>query len=117
MPAAIEYFDRESAATRDFVSNLEKVGDEGWYELYRNKVDGRLWRIDKDDKYQQSYALQVLPGMDWKTYDPTPDIKALMLATRGESSTGRCMVAGCSAKPLNDLAFCVEHAFERGVRR
>ena len=117
MLATLRYFDRESAKALDFANQLEKIDDEGWYELYRRKDDGSLWRVDKEDKYQQSYILQILPGMDWKTYDPTREVKALLLATRGETTNGHCMMTNCLAKPLNDLAFCLEHAFEHGIRR
>jgi hypothetical protein len=67
--------------------------------------------------FRADYLLRVDEGIDWKTYNPTTEMKALLLETRGEAESGHCIVAGCTKAPLNHLAFCIEHAFERGIRR
>jgi len=114
---AIDYFDSNEPRCRSRLDELAFVAQEGWYELYRHKTDGSLWRIDVEDKYQQRFMVEIKDSASWHTFDSGPLQKQLLFGSRSGDSEQRCLVAGCQRHALHGLAFCLEHAYERGIRK
>ncbi|GLS13064.1 hypothetical protein GCM10007935_04920 [Hydrogenophaga electricum] len=113
----IDYFHANAATARGRLAELEHVAQADWYDLYRHKHDGSLWRVDREDKYQGRFIVRVPSLSDWESFDSSPLEKQLLLSARGGESEDRCLIAGCSAKAIKASAFCLEHTYERGVRK
>ena len=113
----IDYYHAGNATARDRLEALELVEQHGWYELYRNKEDGSYWRLDRGDKYQERFIVRIAEPGTWQTFDATELEKQLLLTHRGGLRTERCIVAGCKSTVLQKSAFCLDHTYERGVRK
>ena len=111
------YFNSGTAEARQRMSELELVDRANWYELYRHKSDGSHWRLDADDKYQQRFLVQIEDLANWSTFDSSSLEKALLLGRRGGLSEDTCIQQGCNERMLKGSAFCLNHTFERGVRK
>ncbi len=89
----------------------------GFYELYQHKIDKAYWRLDKPDKYQVQFFVQLESLNDWVNYNSSELQINLLLKTRGNSTT-KCIWAGCGEISLQELAFCEVHAYqEMGIRK
>jgi len=99
------------------MAELELVDRANWYELYRRKADDTHWRLDADDKYQQRFLVRIDELASWHTYDSSPLEKALLLDRRRGVGEERCLRQDCAQLVLKGLAFCLDHTFERGVRK
>jgi hypothetical protein len=113
----IDYFNAATAKARNALSQLELIDRYEWHELYRHKTDGSYWRIDAKDKYQQRFIVHVPDVSSWKQFDSSPLQRSLLMSQRGGTSDEQCFVMGCKEKSLKGLAFCVGHAYERGIRK
>lgn len=88
-----------------------------WYELYQHKVDKRYWRLDKPDKYQVQFFVQLEKLNDWVNYDSHELQIDLLLKTRGNSTT-KCIWTECDKISLQGLVFCEVHAYkEMGIKK
>lgn len=87
-----------------------------WYELYKSRLDGSLWRLDEADKYQERFLVRIDTATSWSTYDASPLQIALLERTRGLGEE-RCTMKDCGQLALNKLAFCATHAYGIGIRR
>lgn len=113
----IDYFHANTATARARLAELEQVAQADWYDLYRRRRDGSLWRVDHEDKYQERFIVRIPSVLNWESFDSSPMEKQLLFSTRGGESEERCLVAGCSSKAIKGSAFCLEHTYERGVRK
>ena len=113
----IDYFHANTATSRARLAELELVAQEGWHELYRHKTDGSFWRIDREDKYQERFMVKIKDFGTWQSFDSTQLEMQLLLDYRGGHSQDRCLVVGCEARAVRASAFCLEHTYERGVRK
>ncbi|GAA5170134.1 hypothetical protein GCM10025770_32620 [Viridibacterium curvum] len=113
----ISYFNSGTATSRHILSQLEFVAREQWYELYRHKEDGSLWRLDADDKYQQRFLVKIDNAETWATFDATQLEQGLLLESRGGLSEDRCKWKSCESRAIQRSAFCVVHTYEQGVRK
>jgi hypothetical protein len=113
----IDYFHFGTAAAQARLQALELVERHGWYSLYQRRSDGSYWRLDQEDKYQGSYIVRISIPETWRTFDATHLEKQLLLAQRGGLAAERCLVAGCASTAIRKSAFCLDHTYERGVRR
>ena len=75
-----------------------------WYELYKSREDGSLWRLDEADKYQEQFLVRVDLSTDWSTYDASPLQIALLERTRGLGGE-RCFMKDCDRPALNKLVY------------
>jgi hypothetical protein len=96
-------------------SHFELVGSALWVELYRDKTNGSLWRLDTWDKFQQQYFVRV-DKESWKDFDSRELQIELLKTTRGVTSE-KCKWQGCNKNALAGIVFCERHAFEMGIRR
>jgi hypothetical protein len=99
------------------MAELELVDRANWYELYRHKADGSHWRLGADEKYEQRFLVRIDDLAIWSTFDSSPLEKALLLERRGGLSHEVCIQQGCNERTLKGSAFCLNHTFERGVRK
>ncbi len=113
----IDYFHANTAEARARLAELEHIAEVAWFELYRRKEDGSFWRIDREDKHQERFIVRIESFLDWESFDSSSLEKQLLLSTRGGESQERCLVAGCSSRAIKASAFCLEHTYERGVRK
>jgi len=111
------YFNSGTAEARQRMAELELVDRANWYELYFRKADGTHWRLDADDKYQQRFLVQIDDLANWSAFDSGPLEKSLLLERRGGLSEEACLQLGCGERSLKGSAFCLNHTFERGVRK
>jgi hypothetical protein len=111
------YFNSGTADARHKMAELDFVERANWYELYRHKADGSYWRLDADDKYQQRFMVRIDELDSWDTFDSRPLEKALLLEHRGGISDEVCLQQGCSLNTIGKSAFCLDHTYERGVRK
>ena len=111
------YFNSGTAEARHRMADLEFVDRAKWYELYRRKSDGSYWRLDAADKCQQRFLIRIDNVKGWETFDSSPLEKSLLLARRGGLSNEQCVQQGCHELAVNGSAFCLNHTFERGVRK
>ncbi|WP_018230335.1 hypothetical protein [Methyloversatilis universalis] len=96
---------------------LELVDRKNWYELYRRVEDGTHWRLDAEDKFQQRYLVQIDELGGWESFDSSALEKQLLLESRTGLGSDECICAGCVSLALLGSAFCLNHTYERGVRK
>ena len=97
--------------------DFDLIDQRPWYELYQYKVDKTYWRLDKPDKYQVQFFVQLESLNDWFNYDSTELQIDLLLKTRGDS-TKKCLWTGCDKIALQGLVYCQVHAYtEMGIKR
>lgn len=113
----IDYFHAGTAKARAMMTQLELVDRHEWRELFRHKSDGSHWRLDGDDKYQQRFIVRVPDPEAGRNFDSSKLEKQLLCSQRGGESDEPCIVMGCNGKALKGLAFCLAHAYERGIRK
>lgn len=93
------------------------VDDEGWYLLYQNKFDNTFWRLDKYDRLQVQFFVQLESKDNWTMFNDQELRIQLLLKTRGVSKN-ICSWQGCKKRALQNLAFCESHAYlEMGIRK
>lgn len=114
---AISYFHSGTAFAQRALAQLELIDRAGWYELYRRTSDGTYWRLETEDKYQQRFLVRIDDFANWKTFDSAPLEKGLLLESRGGVNSESCMWQRCSAPSLNSSAYCLDHTYEKGVRK
>jgi hypothetical protein len=90
--------------------------DDNWIELGKCRVCGQYWQIDKWDKYQTICAIRVDFPDNWQNYDDKADRMQLLFDSRSGLSQEKCIKAGCENKALKSLAYCLNHAWEIGLR-
>ena len=112
----VDYFHTNTATSRARLAELDLIAQEGWYELYRHKTAGSLWRIDREDKYRERFMVEITDLATWQSFDSTQLEMQLLLVSRDGCSGERCLAAGCQKHALLKSAFCQEHTYERGVR-
>ena len=113
----VDYFHANTATSRARLAELDLIAQEGWYELYRHKTAGSLWRIDREDKYRERFMVEIKDFATWQSFDSTQLEMRLLLDSRGGLSGEHCLVAGCQKHALLKSAFCLEHTYERGVQK
>lgn len=96
---------------------LEFIDRKNWHELYRRVEDGTHWRLDADDKFQQRYLVRIDDIQNWAAFDSSELEKQLLVESRGGLGSEQCICAGCSDPVLLGSAFCLNHTYERGVRK
>ena len=111
------YFNSGTAAARNVMLELELVDRKIWHELYCRPDDGTHWRLDAEDKFQQRYLVQIEDRAGWESFDSSELEKQLLLESRGGLGSEACSCAGCSASVLLASAFCLNHTYDRGVRK
>ncbi|MCV2357344.1 hypothetical protein LNV09_24655, partial [Paucibacter sp. B2R-40] len=111
------YFNSGTATARNVMRELEFVDRKNWYELYRRTEDETHWRLDAEDKFQQRYLVRIEDPANWEDFDSTELEKRLLLESRGGLGPEGCICLGCSAPVLLGSAFCLDHTYERGVRK
>jgi hypothetical protein len=114
---AISYLHSGTAFAQRALAQLEFIDRAGWYELYRRTSDGTHWRLETEDKYQQRFLVRIDDLANWKTFDSAPLEKGLLLESRGGMSSETCMWQRCGAASLNGSAYCLDHTYEKGVRK
>lgn len=99
------------------VLDFDLIDQRPWYELYQYKIDKTYWRLDKPDKYQVQFFVQLESLSNWVNYDSSELQIDLLLKTRG-NSTKKCIWAVCSKISLQGLVYCEVHAYkEMGIRK
>lgn len=98
--------------------NMEqiKVGD--WCYLVRCKECNQLWQVDAWDKYSHGLAIKFSGAIEeWERLSDIEIRKSAMIDNHGGLSDKECQWNKCRNKALNDMAICVEHAYEEmGMR-
>ena len=95
--------------------DFELIDSASWFELYRFRRDGSLWRLDEWDKYQERFLVQVPSQVGWANFD-CRQLQEKFLEKRRGISTERCSMKDCQRPTLNKLAYCSKHAYEIGIR-
>lgn len=113
----VSYFHSGTAFAQHVLAQLEILDRAEWYELYRHKGDGTHWRLETEDKYQQRFLVRIDDIEKWKSFDSSPLEKGLLLESRGGLSSETCMWQRCDAPCLNGSAYCLDHTYEKGVRK
>ena len=98
-------------------SDFVLIDRQNWFELYKNKIDNSLWRLDAWDKYQEQYFVRIGSEVDWIEFDATSLQIDLLRSSRGTTDQN-CKWVNCERNSLNGLVFCEFHAYkEMGIRR
>ena len=63
----IYYFNEE--IKQSLAKDFELIDEKCWYILYKRFVDKSYWRLDKPDKYQTQYFLQLSDLDNWAEFD------------------------------------------------
>jgi len=88
-----------------------------WCHLVRCLSCGQLWQVDEWDKYQQGIAIKFLGDKDtWETISDREIRKEIMIANHNGISEKECQWFGCKNKALGNMVFCVDHAYQSGIR-
>jgi hypothetical protein len=114
---SIRYFDHETDESQQCLMELEFMERVDWYELYRHRKDGSLWRIEVLDKYQQSYLTRIDNSSNWSSFDASALQKSLLLESRGGLLSDVCIEKDCIDRCLKGSVFCLNHSFQRGIRK
>ncbi len=102
--------------SKDFLNNLEKIDTQGWYELYKCRECNQYWRINIWDKYQSRFAVKIDNIENWQKYDESELIKEMIVNKRGLQEKN-CIMSGCKNKRLRQSVYCIDHAYENGLRK
>jgi len=100
-------------------STMEKVGikPKDWCHLVKCLSCGQLWQVDEWDKYHHAIAIKFYGDKDdWETISDVEIRKEIIIANHNGISNKECQWIGCKNNALGDMAFCVDHAYENGVR-
>ncbi|WIT12121.1 hypothetical protein PFX98_00520 [Paucibacter sediminis] len=111
------YFNDGTAAARHAMEDLELVERANWLELYRRKSDDSYWRLTAAEKYEQRFLIRIENVQGWSSFDSAPLERQLLLERRGGLGKEACITQGCSQPVVLGSAFCLEHTYERGVRK
>lgn len=111
------YYQPRSELSRKLRPSLkfrEKSKDK---ELHQCTVCGIYWRIDKNTFATDRFVWR-LPEYraDWAEYTMESEEKKLLLASRKVATSQSCIWINCEKERLNGLVYCVDHAYERGIR-
>ncbi len=101
----------------DFVAQFDPVAGGAWVNLFRCPECLQLWRVDVWDKLQTQTAVKVPSQADWESFDSKPLILDSIVQQRGGLSDDTCIRAGCNARAVKTVVYCVEHLFAVGARR
>ena len=96
--------------------DFELVDSAHWFELYRSRRDGSLWRLDEWDRYQERFLIRVPSHIGWTEFDARQLLEGFLEKHRGVSAE-RCSMKDCQRPALNKLAYCSKHAYEIGIRK
>jgi hypothetical protein len=110
----IAYYDNVS---RDFLESLEKIDSKDFFMLYKCRQCNQYWRIDVLDKYQTRFIVQLNSIDNWQNFDESDLVKALIIKECGGLQEKTCIMKGCNNKRLKRLVYCIDHAYEDGIRR
>ena len=67
------------------------------------------------DKYQQRFLVRIDELASWHTYTQVPLKKRFSWIV--EVALARCVRQDCAQLVLKGSAFCLDHTFERGIRK
>jgi len=102
----------EALPTRDaFTTTLDllEASTTQWAELMRCRDCGQYWKVETGAYRGAEHAFKLSSANDWLVFDERPARAALLTRIHGGTSSQKCMQAGCSARALVNLAFCVQH--------
>jgi hypothetical protein len=109
------HFAEEAVPTRaTFVADFELLesSSEQWAELMRCRTCGQYWKVERgaeaDRRTNHAFKLPTADG--WQDFDVRPARAELLTRLHGGNSENRCLQAGCQARALSGLVFCVRHA-------
>jgi hypothetical protein len=112
----ISYFHSGTAFAKHALAQMELLDRAEGHELYRRVSDDTHWRLDTEGK-QQRFLVRIDDPRNWKLFDSTPLEKALLLQSRGGMSSEPCMWQRCEASSINGSAYCLDHTYEKRVRK
>jgi len=110
----IFYLDKE--LSEEIEKDFELIDDVAWTQLYKSKIDGSLWRLDKWDKLQVQYFIKLKSIENWDTID-TLKLRQELLKNHRGLSINKCKWVDCKNFALTGLFFCEIHAYEMGVKK
>lgn len=113
LPSILYYEERPPG----FEQRLEEVQAAEFRRLFRCRLCAQHWRVDDWDKYQVQFAVKITDPSLWRTYDASALQKELLLRGRGGVSTAECTWANCPNRAVAQMAVCVDHLWNSGVRR
>ena len=99
--------------------SMEKVSVniEDWSNLVKCPTCGQLWQVDEWDKYHHGIGIKYFGDKDsWETIEDVEIRKEIIIENHNGLSSNECQWFGCKNKALGDMAFCVDHAYENGIR-
>ena len=98
-------------------SQFECTSKKGWFSLYKSKEDNSFWRLDQWYKFQTQIFLKLDTIENWDEFDDQNLRVGLLKKHRGLSDA-KCMWKDCDKKALNNIVYCVLHAYnEMGIRK
>jgi hypothetical protein len=100
-----------------FEARLEELEAGDWCRLGRCRSCGQLWRTDDWDKYVTQFAVKLDSAEHWRSFDPGPLEKKLLVSARGGTEPTPCAWAGCGQPVVRSSALCTDHLYEAGLRR
>lgn len=100
-----------------FEKNLKQLDVENWMRLYQCPECGQLWAIDEWDKYSWQVVSKVTEIEGWADDQREKERKNLLLTERGGTTEEKCVWAGCNARAVKGVAYCLEHLWNTGARR
>lgn len=97
--------------------DFDLVDEEQWYQLYRHKIDKSFWRLDKWDKYQEQFFVNLETPDNWRTFD-AKDLQIELLGKTRGTTDNTCIWKDCTNPAMQGLVFCERHAYEEmGIRK
>jgi len=103
--------------SRGFAEGLKREISGNWIWLGSCPSCGQLWALDEWDKYQDQVVTRVNNRETWNVADTTNLRKQLLLKSRGGLTDTNCIWAGCTAKAVKGVVFCLDHLWNAGTRR
>lgn len=98
------------------VANLTLIDNGTWIKLYSCQSCNQFWKVDNHDKYQTNLAIKLDNAQNWEDFDDFEIRKEFLCRSRDGYSSEGCRKLGCNKIALKSLAFCLDHAWEIGLR-
>lgn len=103
--------------SKDLFESLDKIETKGWFELFQCRECKQYWRINVWDKYQTQFAVKLNSTDNWQNFDESRLVKGLIVKKRGGLQEKSCIMKDCKNKRVRGLVYCIDHAYENGIRR
>ena len=94
----------------EFLSSITKLDNDKDYDLCQCNLCKQLYVVEPNSR--GPLVVKVASKSELVGFNEVPYRKEIMIKNYGGTSDTKCIQAGCRNKALNNMAFCIEHAFD-----